>query len=311
MLVCVGAASAQVTVKAFAETELRASATLNEFGGRFWYDYKRIPIGKDLGTGLYMTAQLPANPYRGSAVAVTGVTVSASTLSVTVADTASTSFSGNPLPTRQFSALCGGHEVAILFTAGVPTAGYLEVVANGSSPGSAKLYNRTLDSGTAAVLTRRPLKVVVSSGVNSRRFSSGQHFQDSRVTVRFRPSAGVLRTIGSPCGPEFGAVYERTATLKPQHLTLLVSGSSAPVYGLYAFGIQSLSLPLPPLGCVLRTNPLVTVPASVTSTGEATLALPLPATVGIGQYFIQYAAVVPHAGGTAWTMSNALELRVQ
>ena len=92
---------------------------------------------------------------------------------------------------------------------------------------------------------------------------------------------------------------------------MLVRGSHAPVYGLYAFGVQGLSLPLPPLGCVLRTNPLVTVPAVVTSTGEATLALPLPATVGIGQYFIQYAAVVPHAGGAAWTMSNALDLRVQ
>lgn len=303
--------AAQVTVRAVAESELKVGATLNEFGGRFWYDYKRVPIGQDLGTRMTLRARVSPSAFSGEAVAQTSVIIPFGTLAVSVTDTARTSFSGAGLPTRSYNASCGWHQVAIMFSAAVPTAGYLEVVAAGSRPGTVKIDNRILNSGTPVVLTSRPLKIVVSSNVRSIRSFSGQHSDYSYITVTFRPSAGVLRTIGTPCGPELGAAYERTSSLKPQYLTLRVSGSKSPLYGVIVVGLQSLSLALPPLGCVLRTNPLVTVLVVASSTGEATLATAVPATTAPGLFYLQYAAVIPHAGGTAWTMSNALGLRVQ
>jgi len=95
VLVCLSPVPAQVAIKAVSNTQLRVKAIVAEVSsGRSWSDSKTIPINQDLGTSRLLSAKAVSSVYPEVAVAQTGVSISASKLSATVTDTATSTFTG-------------------------------------------------------------------------------------------------------------------------------------------------------------------------------------------------------------------------
>ena len=130
---------------------------------------------------------------------------------------------------------------------------------------------------------------------------------DVSVRVEFRAGSGRLDRVGDACGPQ------HTGALLKDHdgwrLRLdATSAQQAPMTWL-AVGQQTVALPLPPTGCVLRTDPFLALPA-VWAGGRWSFTVPLPDPLPRFAVRTQIAECVLVQGVPHWHLSEALHLRL-
>ncbi|MEM7206031.1 MAG: hypothetical protein AAF628_37595 [Planctomycetota bacterium] len=138
-------------------------------------------------------------------------------------------------------------------------------------------------------------------------------FATMDLVLEFLPGPGVLAPYGSGCGARLTGWYVDVddPTLPPRVRSLDLRAAGAPgAVGFLVFGDRSVQVPVPPLGCAVRTTLLAPVPVVVGAMGEAYLTVPLPVAVRGGPVYAQYMAGTVAPGGTRWETSNGLALRI-
>ncbi|MBI5851643.1 MAG: hypothetical protein HZB39_11560 [Planctomycetes bacterium] len=107
----------------------------------------------------------------------------------------------------------------------------------------------------------------------------------------------------SHCGPA-----ALTAAFLPAgaRVDLTAAGTPGDLAGVFVLGLTAQAIPLPALGCTLRTEPLLVIGAPLDAAGRASLALVPPP----GFTAVRTQAALLGASGTSFTTSNLLELLV-
>ena len=124
---------------------------------------------------------------------------------------------------------------------------------------------------------------------------------------------GIVVPYGSACGPELAArYYTATGLVTVEDFDFTATNSPVTPYAFFVLGVQPLQVVIPPLSCVLRTNIIVPVLATVSPAGEATWNLPVPPGIGPIDMRVQYlaATIDPTSGVTLWRTSQAMHLRL-
>jgi hypothetical protein len=119
-------------------------------------------------------------------------------------------------------------------------------------------------------------------------------------SLSFDTSRTRIKTSGMPCrGPVFESFY--TGDLLHLQVGSIPAGNTS---SLFVIGTQDINIPLPPLGCALRTDILITL-GVVTTSGIAQLTLPI-ASPPIASVRLQYLTV----SGGGWISSNQLWIKL-
>ena len=225
----------------------------------------------------------------------------------------------------------GPHSVRVSLSSPVPVTGHVLVSMSGST-GIGYMSNavaswridvgddRSVESsggisgnGSASGFVERPLvlgpvpsNILLEAHVRARAYPFlGSASANMTLTVDFRAGPGRLSTIGAPCGPQLVGTLRRNGTASD--LRLDASSTVRAPNAFLLVGTQALSLALPPTGCVLRTDPILAAPVTMTN-GTWSFGLPLPEpfpALDLRMQFVEGQVVngVPH-----WHLSESIRM---
>ncbi|MBK8980591.1 MAG: hypothetical protein IPM29_32205 [Planctomycetes bacterium] len=306
-------ATAQVTASAFADTELVAVAN----GVR-----TTLPRGTRLLDGMGVSADDPNFSCPANSAASIRILPQGSDLTFRFANGATAS--GNVFACLG-RASAGSHAVLVTLAASQPTRGRIRITTtvpraleamfsvDVGNDGVIEMASDLFAAGQVAGLLEMPvtldtaglpIRIVANAvAVASPVFPFATAQMD--VEVKFLAGDGRLVPIGQPCGPALGG-FLVDHPVDRHALVLGVTGSPVTPHAFFGLGITQINLPIPPLGCVLRTDILIPVLTPVSSSGTAALRIPLGASLPRGDVIVQYLAATVGTGGTVWRTSDAL-----
>ncbi|MFO1054463.1 MAG: M14 family zinc carboxypeptidase [Planctomycetota bacterium] len=88
---------------------------------------------------------------------------------------------------------------------------------------------------------------------------------------------------------------------------LALQAQSGDLAGVFVVGTQTIAVPLPLLGCTLRTDPLLALGVPLDAGGRAVISLQPP----LGTTAVRTQGIVLRAGGTSFATSNLFDLLIQ
>ncbi len=161
----------------------------------------------------------------------------------------------------------------------------------------------------SAILTPEPFSVSMSGNITLDTAAfSGSQLMSATLTVEVSDDPGTLQTEQSACGPVLGATAYEAQNTNDTIVRFVASESDATPFAAFLVGVQPLGVALPPFGCVLGTEILASVPATVDPSGRATLEASLPSDIP-NTFRVQYlTATLDAPGFPEWRTSNVANL---
>ncbi|MEZ5962979.1 MAG: hypothetical protein R3F56_03940 [Planctomycetota bacterium] len=222
----------------------------------------------------------------------------------------------------------GQHAVIVALSSPIPVAGYIRVTATPSRQASAFSYAAAsygvdvgvdgsfeLRGGTnplqpttspdfvelPVVLGSTPLHIRLEAAAEVAQ-PFGPVSASMRLDLAFVAGAGRWTEFGSPCGAHLESRLWKQGN--SAGLSFGLTSTTPTPHAFLVAGTQDLAVPVPPTGCVLRTDLLVFVPVDLAN-GPREFALPLTVQLPVLDVRFQLLSGVPQAGGTAWHTSQA------
>lgn len=207
--------------------------------------------------------------------------------------------------------------VRLTLSTPVPTPGSLQITLTGGSAtidlagdGSIE-FDAPFFSGTNIVETR-PL-ILDSAGAiidltsNFSGSSFPPFFEQHTMEVRFVPGAAGVPTLGQNC---FASLAGNVNVDSNGDLNLRLEGRALTTdsFGLFVFGVNPNTLPLPGRGCSLLIDPLIALAANPDAMNRAVLDLPVPALIGAGGLRVQYLTFDSRLSGLVTAASAQINL---
>ncbi len=291
--------AAQVTIKTVVR-KVSSYAALNS-----QKDSKSLPANTDVSNGYFLGAQVqdPNNRFCfGSCYSAGRHLASPTRVELETYAASSPDIYLTCVPNAQ----SGANELLATFSSPVPTAGRLDIDITSSSQYSATatVGVDVGDDGKLELSTAGQSKVDVVLGpwglpvaLKSLCAASQLAQAKSLIKVSFVPNSGRFTVVGTSCG---GATLQGSYT--GSHLEFRIDTIPQGQYPVLVIGIKAQSVPIPPAGCLLHTDLLVSI-GLPTNGNRARLDIPV-AKPPTGRFRVQFFSV---AGG-AWRSSNALEL---
>ncbi|MBK8977923.1 MAG: hypothetical protein IPM29_18610 [Planctomycetes bacterium] len=291
------AAPAQVQLRVFAHTDLAVMQ-------------HRIPAGTDISGGAWLSwsDNHPLWPsFASMAVYVTATSVRfdnsvSATLSMppTIAPHSIRVHLSSPTTVDGTLHVEGGVMGTSFFRVDVGDDGTVDLQSGLASVTLPAILEQTLSVGPGG------LDVVLEGSAAA---SLLTFFGSSTVSLSFAPTGAHVTRSGAPCGAELAARYYREPVLLTNNRRFELAVERAPVtpYAFFVVGVTPLQLAIPPLGCLLRSDILVPLPATVDPLGRAALTLPVPATLAAFDARIQFvAATLDPVLGELWRTSEVV-----
>ncbi len=270
-----------------------------------------LPVGPLPPGGIQVTA----HGYQGTCTSSSSVTMTQGS-QVAVLGTYATL--GAPTSTCTVSADAWG-EMVVALSAPTPTEVTLTVELQISGIGSDASVDFGYDGiaefvGSAGDGTYSVSMILTSASTIIHLFaSSAPTFFDggANIILSLAETAGTLHAEGALCGPALGAHAFREQVGPDTVVRFATSGSTITPYAFFVVGVQPLSIPIPPFGCVLGTEILAPVPTIVDPTGRASLEASLPSDIP-NTFRVQYlAATLDAFGNPEWRTSNVARITIE
>jgi len=301
VLLLATAPAAQVQIQVFAHTDLKVVD-------------RTIPAGTDITAG----ATLAWSNNHPTFLEYAEMRMTATPNSVAF-DNVVFAFASSP-PAIQ------AHAIRVRLTSVTPVEGTLRVqgVALAASAFRVDVRNDGTDElGSTLTLPALPdvyeeTLTVPSTGIDvvieaSALASFPGYSSSSAVALVFSPNGTNVSRSGVPCGAELTARYWALPLLTITNRRFELAADQAPVpsHAFFVLGIAPQNVVIPPLGCVLRTDILVALPATVDPNGRAGLTLKAPDSLTAFDVLAQFlAATVDPQGNPVWRTSQAVRLRL-
>ena len=126
------------------------------------------------------------------------------------------------------------------------------------------------------------------------------------VSVRFLPTGSRLARSGPACGPTLAGSL--LTDVSSSALTLGVRNSSVSPDAFLVLGLSQVVVPIPPTGCVLRTDIVAPVWVPISANGTASLRWTFGPQFAVTCY-AQYIVATDIAGVSHWHTSELLAIR--